>query len=483
LKLTEAEYFTRTRDLDGIDDSRMSRVKAGFRLRFEVTAGLTADKLALDRLTLYLRGSDGLSMRIYEQMLANALALVVRPTSKPAPWHELLGSSHIHRVGFSDEEALLPYTSRSFQGYRLLHEYFAFPERFMFVELSGLSKAMRRISDKTFELLVLLDRRDGALENVIDPSHFSLFCTPAINLFPKRAGRIHLNEKSTEHHVLPDRTRPTDFEVYSITEVTGHGTGAEQTFMPFYAATNTTSRDETPAYYTVSRRPRVASAGQRTRGNRAPYNGNEVYLSLVDANQAPYDIELRQLGVRCLCTNRDLPQKMPIGQGPTDFTLEISAPVQTVRCVAGPTPPRESHPEGESAWRLVDHLSLNYLSLVDADDGRGAEGLRDLLTLYGDVGDRAVRKQVEGVVSVDSRAIMRRVPSPGQLAFARGIEVTLGLDERSFEGSGVFLLGAVLEQFFAKHVSINSFTETVIRTNERGEVMRWPARPGRRATL
>ena len=138
---------------------------------------------------------------------------------------------------------------------------------------------------------------------------------------------------------------------------------------------------------------------------------------------------------------------------------------------------------GKIAWRLISHLSLNYLSLLDTDPKRGAAALRDLLSLYADVGRAEIGKQIEGVRSVESRSITRRLPVEGPLTFGRGLEIAVTFDETAFEGVGVFLLGAVLESFFAKYVSINSFTETVIRTVDHGEVMRWPARNGRRHTL
>jgi type VI secretion system protein ImpG len=184
---------------------------------------------------------------------------------------------------------------------------------------------------------------------------------------------------------------------------------------------------------------------------------------------------------------------MPVGKGKTDFTLDIGAPVESVRAVAGPTPPRASHAEGDASWRLISHLTLNYLSLTDedrdgdgritADESRGAAALRALLKLYGNVGDPVIRKQIEGLRSIRTQGITRRVPTSGVVAFARGLEVSVTLDEGQFEGTGVFVLGAVLEQFFARYVSMNSFTETVVRSEDRGEIMRWPAKIGQRPVL
>jgi type VI secretion system protein ImpG len=184
-----------------------------------------------------------------------------------------------------------------------------------------------------------------------------------------------------------------------------------------------------------------------------------------------------------LCTNRDLPLLMPIGVGPTDFTLPISAPVQSVRCLAGPTRPRPALAEADTAWRLISHLSLNYLSLCNGGAAEGAAALRELLSLYADRNDSAVSKQIEGILSIDSRNVVRRIDSRGPIVFGRGLEITVKFDETAFEGSGVFLMSAVLEQFFARYVSINSFTETVVSTSDRGVIMRWPIRTGWRHTL
>ncbi len=207
----------------------------------------------------------------------------------------------------------------------------------------------------------------------------------------------------------------------------------------------------------------MLSSEQRRKGTRSTYIGSETFVSLVDSQQAPYRHDLRQLGVSALCTNRDLPLFMNVGSGKSDFTLADSAPVSAVRCLAGPSRPRASHAHDNKAWRLISQLSLNYLSLKS--------------------NDAALQLQIEGLREVSSKACTRRLPMPGPIVFGRGLEITLEFDENAFRGTGVFLLGAVFERFLARYVSINSFTETVIRTTERGEIMRWKAKPGRRPTL
>ena len=485
LEITEAEYVTNTPGLPKINESHLPTPKAGFRLRLRTTAGLTFDNLSLDHLPLYLHGSDEIPMHVYEQILANSVAMVLRSTSDSTPWQKVIDRSHIKSAGFNENEAMLPYGAQSFSGYRLLHEYFAFPEGFLFVDLSGLGEAVSQCTDNELELFILLDQINPVLEDKIDVAAFDLFCTTAINLFPKRADRIHLNTRENEYHVVPDLTRPMDFEVYQVNAVVGHGTGEnrQQEFLPFYSSDETSFRAESSAYYTIRRESRLLSVRQQRYGPRSNYVGSEAFVSIVDAAEAPYSTDLRQLAVTTLCTNRDLPLHMPVGTGKTDFTLESGAPVESIRCIFAPSKPKPSYAEGDTAWRLISHLSLNYLSLVDSDEQKGAAALREILKLYSYITEAHIEKQIEGVLSVTTVPITRRMPLEGPISFGRGLELTVTMDEAAFEGTGCFLLGAILENFFAKSVSINSFTETVIKTDRRGEIMRWPVRIGRNQVL
>jgi type VI secretion system protein ImpG len=229
------------------------------------------------------------------------------------------------------------------------------------------------------------------------------------------------------------------------------------------------------------------SQRQRTRGPRSSYIGSETWVAIVDAAEAPYRHGLRQLGLNVWCTNRDLPLAMPLGVGKTDFILDNGGPLQAIRVLAGPSQPFPSFAEGSVAWRLINQLSLNYLSLIDNDAGQGpghgALALRELLSLYCHPLDSIGQRQVEGVRSITSKTITRRMPTPGPITFGRGLQIAVTMDDAAFEGAGAFVLGAVLSHFFAQYVSINAFTETVVRTVGRGEIMRWPARGGACAIL
>jgi type VI secretion system protein ImpG len=481
LEIIGAEYTSFLGDLGTL--TIPGKPKAALRLRLRASAGLNFDQIALDELPLFLPGADEIAFRLYELLLAHTVALVIRPPG--GGWSEVVVDKPITPMGFEDEQALLPYGPRSFQGYRLLQEYFAFPSRYLFANLTGLAAGVRRCNSPELEIIVVLDGQDSRLEKAIGPTQFALFCTPAVNLFPKRTDRIHLTEAENEYHIVPDRTRPMDYEIHSVTEVLGFGTSADQKqeFFPFYAMHDRTTPEEMSSYYTLIREPRMLSAKQRSQGARSSYVGSEVFVALVDATQAPIRPQLKQLAINTLCTNRDLSLHLPIGQRRSDFALDAGAPVEAVRALAGPTPPRASYVHGDPTWRFASHLALNYLSITDDSNGGGASALRELLSLYGDPADPVVRKQIEGIRSVESTSVTRRLPVSGPAAFGRGVEVTLTCDETSFEGMAAFLLGSVLERFFAKYTSINSFTETVLKSIQRKEIMRWPARLGRRPVL
>ena len=479
VKIAEVRYFTR--DVAELELPPQLKAKAAFRLRLVTTAPVPFSQIAAAPLNVYLRGADELPAMIYEQILAHKTGLVVQ--AERGKTLAMLPAENVHRVGYAESEAVLPPSPRTFEGYRLLREYFAFSKRFLFIGFDGFGEALQEVKGQQLDLIVPLREVDTRLENRVTASSFELFCSPIINLFPKQLDRIEISDKFSEFHVVADHNRPLDFEVFEVQSVTGYGaeTGQEQEFRPFYLARDTDT--DGGAFFTLNRVPRMLTAKEKQFGGKSTYAGTEIYLSLVDSSSAPYRTDLRQLGIRALCTNRHLPIQMATGLGSTDFTMEINAPVASIRCLSNPTVPRPSWAEGRFSWRLISHLSLNYFSLVDSKSGDGVAALREILKLYADANDRQTLRQIEGLTRVQSRAIVRRIPSTGSIAFARGLEITLTFDEIAFEGTGAFLLGAVMEQFFAKYVTINSFTETVVRTQQRGEIMRWPAQIGKRPII
>ena len=459
--------------------------KAAIRLRLRTMGDMPIGKLNLEKLSFFLGGPETARLQLYEQLSAHVTAIYVRPGARPVPWQERLPKSSLRAAGFEPEEALLPRLPASFDGYRLLREYFVMPERFLFFNLSGkeLKQAAIRCPSPDMEIIILLDRTESAL-NGFDVSHMQLNCTPAINLFPKRSDRITISDHDTEFLIVPNRMRPLDYEVFSVTAMEGFAVdgGAAQPFFPFYAANDLSRNPGHRSYYILRRQPHKLSVRARERGPRSSYLGHDVLVSLVDADNAPLNDSLRQLGLELMCTNRDLPMSMPVGKRHTDFTLTVNAPVASIRCLVGPTLPRPCHGDGDYAWRFISHLALNYLSLTDGENAQGAAALRELLRLYVPSGAAIASRQLDALLSVTSKPAVRRIPGAGPVCAGRGLEVTVTVDANAF-GGGAVLFGAVLDRFFAKYVSINGFTETVLRAPDRGELMRWPLQLGLRPQL
>lgn len=478
--IAEAEYHVRN-----LADLRIAeafpKARAALRIRLATQGAAPGfEKIRCSSLPFFLRGEDSLPVTILEQIFTHALGVIVRAPADFKQIHRtILPVEALRHMGFAEEEALLPPSPRSFEGYRMLREHFALPQRNLFFEVE-LGQAFAKLASREVDLIIPLKERREDLPDFVRRECLDLFCTPVVNLFEKRTDRVPIQRFQSEYHVIVDRTRTLDYEIHGIDEVIGYGlhTGETQKFHPFYLSQDTSR--ESPAFYTLSRVRRTASARERKFGALSSYAGGEVYLSLVDPNCAPFSPGLEQLGIKALCTNRHLPITMAVGVGESDFTLENSAPVVSIRCLTRPTTPKPSFAEGDFAWRLVSHLSLNYLSLLD-DTAEGASALREMLRLYAD--DDSSRLEVDGLRSAKSRPILRRSPGGGPVTFLRGLEITLSLDEKKFEGTGMFLFASVLEQFLARYVSINSFTETVVRTEQRGEVIRWPARIGKIHTL
>jgi type VI secretion system protein ImpG len=358
-------------------------------------------------------------------------------------------------------------------GLRLLQEYLAFPQRFLFFDLKGLLPLLQGLSGSELELQFLFSSPGAELDGVIEAANFSLHCVPAINLFPKRADRIDLSDGSHEFHVVPERTAPLDYEVYDVLSAKGFDDkGEERQFLPLFSPDHSASL-RLPAYYSVWREPRLPSEQARREGPRSGYVGTEVFLSLVDTEDAPVPHTLRQLGLQTRCTNRDLPMFLVAGGAAAAFSLEAGIPVGPVAAVAGPSRPHSALREGGVAWRMINLLSLNYLSMLDTEGGASAAALRDLLGRLPMAAEPVQRRMIESIQKVESRAVVRRHPVAGPIAFSRGLQIELTMDELGHEGGSAVMFAAVLHQFFSRHASMNSHVETVLHSLTRGELMRW----------
>ncbi|WP_280152289.1 type VI secretion system baseplate subunit TssF [Piscinibacter sp. XHJ-5] len=490
VELTGVQYFSHATDLSPARWPQLRTARGGLRIRLRSGGGVLFNQLSMDRLAFYLSAPDDVALRLHELLLGAAAGTLVRGDAGREPaaaqWR---GADSVRPLGFGADEALLPDSLRAFSGYRLLQEMAAMPQRLLFFEIGELAERIGGVAGDELELIVLLQRGDPALEALVDAASLSLFCTPAINLFPKRLDRIQLGPGEWEHHAVPDRTRPMDYEVHSIASVTGFGAGrvAQQEFLPMYATHHdepASASEQTHGFYTVRREPRMLSPRQKQQGSRSSYVGEEVFLSLVDPRHAPYREDLRQLAVSAWVSNRDLPALLPQGtdgEAPR-WRLESPGPVLRVDALRGPTRPVSRRPVGELGWSLVSHLTLNHLSLAGETPEQAASALRTMLRLYAPPEDAAWSRQVDGVRTMQVRSVVRRLPFAGPIGFGTGVEIVLELDDLAYQGSSAFLFASVLERFFARHAAINSFTQLTLRTLQRGEVMRWPPRIGLRET-
>jgi type VI secretion system protein ImpG len=163
-----------------------------------------------------------------------------------------------------------------------------------------------------------------------------------------------------------------------------------------------------------------------------------------------------------------------------DFEIEGAVPVQSIVALRKPTPAVRPPTGRSSLWRLISHLSLNYLSLVS----EGKEALQEILKLYDFTNSSYSVKQIEGILQLKSSPHFARIISENGITFARGTRVDMVLDEDNFVGGGAYLFASVLEHFLGLYVTLNSFSQLSVSTRQRKEVLRlWPPRAGTKILL
>lgn len=446
--------------------------RAALRIRLRTQAGAKLGELGIDRLRFYLDPADGQAYRLHELLLRDPVGLVVQSKGgKPA----LLGAKAIRTVGFEPTDGLLAYSDRSFLGFRLLQEYFAFPQKFLYLDFVGLRAGSSEESE-SLELSVLLKDSVGDIDLRVRPAHLKLGCTPVINLFPMTMDPIQVTEAAVEYPVVPDAHNRTSFEVHSVRSVNLLERGATRSTPcePIFALRHGGAQSGDVFWYAA-----------RRRSIRKDDPGTDVFISLIDertgrTTRPPADT----LHVEALCSNRDLASQLKFGDAKGDLDIQGRPGVQRVVVLDGMRPSLRPPLAGGARWRLVSHLALNHLSLSGADSGqepekRALDALREILKLYDFVDDAPTRQRVAGLVGLRARPVVRRIGRGSDSGFARGTELELSLDPEQYVGSGTFLMAAVLETFFGLYTSANSFTQTVARTwPGEGVLKRWPPRAG-----
>ncbi len=441
------------------------------RLHIETLGSVPLAVLKIPSLRFFLSGDSTQHYLLYELLFVHSMQVHVRPrggTAKSEP--VVLGADAIRPVGFEPQEGLLPYSDRSFLGYRLLQEYFHFPQKFMFFDLGRLDSLPVDGLGTSFEVLIFF--RDSELRDElpsvvqsVSAETFQLGCTPIVNLFERSAETIRVSHALTEYPVIPDRHRLKSMEVYSVDSVTStvpyHA--EPQVYEPFYSFRH--------AYQ--GREPRCFWYAHRRASARKDDDGTDVYLSLVDLDFRPSNPPAELLTVRVTCTNRDFVSRLSWRKEWGDLNGE-GLPLVQARCLVPPTRTARPPLRGSLQWRLISHLSLNHLSIVQSG---GREALQEILRLYVFNEDEDIRKRILGIAGLKGESSVSRVLFDSGVAFCRGLDVEVEFDEEQYAGSGVYLLAAVLERFLGLYSAVNSYSRMTARTGQR-LLKRWPPRVG-----
>jgi type VI secretion system protein ImpG len=433
---------------------------------------LNLSQLGWKKLRFFLNGPSQHVFHLYELLFNHVCHVECEPVAGQGMIEGIsLRPDDIEPVGFGADEGMIPYPGRSFPGYRLLFEYFCFPEKFLFFDLNGLDKIKHQGLGDSFDIWIYLDRR--AKSNlVINEDTFCLNVTPAVNLFKRIAEPIRVERQKTEYRVVADIRRQETTEVFNIDRVTASSVvspGKVVEFKPFYSIRHHIEEQDgrgQGAFWHMQRQPSGKKGDE----------GTEVFLSFADLDFKQVDPGVEIVTAHVICTNRDLPARLPFGDPSGDFDMEMAAPVVRINSLIKPTPTRRPSMCGALQWRLISHLSLNYMSIVQG----GEDALREILRLYDFDNSPATRQQIYGIVSLRSQYVTKRI---GQ-SFCRGVQVTIEFDEDKFVGAGVYLFASVLERFLGNYVSVNSFSQLVAKTVQKKEALRkWPPRNGNRVLL
>lgn len=499
LAITKAKYHPSPAPLLAAGEAEVAKgTKAGLAITIMrpldascETAGGPINELTLDTLPIYLTADLPDAVGIYEQIFADVKRVSLRYLDKRGdPIFIRLDPKSIEQVGFGDDDYLFTKNKRMFRGFTRLREVFAFPRKILGFQIKGLAQHLPRINTSEFQVVFEFGRADKILATRVNADHFSLHTAPAVNLFEESASQIRLDEKRHEYVVTPDSSPLTHYEIHQITSVSAHypGVSTKVDVHQLYALPKGGHNPRQALYYTTRSRERRPTEKERRFGSTQRYRGTETLISLFEPSDLAQNSRSQRLQVRTICSNRHLPEYLPIAQSKNDFHMCEDVSV-SLACVAGPTAPKAAMTEieqnashrmtaGDNYWRLISYLSLSQFTLDADEPAAAADSLRELLSLFADISDSITEMQLQGLKRVETRPVVRSILRAGSYHAARGIEVRIVFDEAAFEGSGIILLGAAIDRFLAEYAAVNSFTQTITASEERGDIVTWPPRTG-----
>lgn len=446
----------------------VDKTAAVLNLRLQCFPDVTFRNLKPGTIRFYLNGTTELVHRLYELIHGRCHTVLLQDPDRKSTPPVRLDRKVLRPVGFEPNETLWPASSRTFRGYQLMQEYFAFPYKFLFFDICGADEEMAKMGTRAeFQLLIApFDKTEWKqdLELRVKADTFRLGCTPAINLFAHQPDHpIRLEQTVYEYPVIVSEK----MDIYSVESVVARGPSSDREieFARFYDLRASAQPKQQPGgYWYASRRAPIGETDSRS----------EVVLTVVDSRGSPVEPGVDALTVRLQCMNGRLPAQMPSGEGTSDFQAEVAGNHRVV-CVRRPTEPAPPPAAKLALWHLVSQLSLNHRSLAD----EGASSLKWLLQLQNLTGAAFARDCAEGIRTLTSKPHFARVDSDYGAVFVRGKRLDIELDEDRFAGSGVYLFGAVLDRFFGAYTSLNSFTELHVATAQR-IVGNFPPRSGHR---
>ncbi|MBT8341749.1 MAG: type VI secretion system baseplate subunit TssF [Desulfatitalea sp.] len=409
-----------------------------------------------DTLRLHIAGNAEQAADIYLLLLRYLDHIVL--TSPAGGEACRLTGDHLKPVGFADDENLIPYPGQSFPGYRIIQEYFLLPEKFLFLDLTGIDKWRRRPESSQLEIRFVLKTLPFAPPRV-RTHNFALAATPAINLFSHDADPIRLDHMKSEYFIRPSGGNDRHFQVYDVQNVTGflQGTAQERNYAPFELFSPDPEAD--PTYHVNIRQSPVRQ-------------GYDFFLSVAyppGSGSPPPET----LSIALQCTNGSLPEGLQVGD--IAFATSTTPEFIEFKNLRPPTATVVPAPGKNLHWRLLSHLCLNYRTLADV------ENLQALLNLYNFEENRdrpaflANQKRIAGIQKVETKTSDRLVDR----VIMRGRDIHMQVRQDHYAGLGdLFLFGSVLDHFLGLYASMNTFTRLTIKEVLKGEVYQWPARIG-----
>ncbi|GAK69837.1 type VI secretion system baseplate subunit TssF [Agrobacterium rubi] len=419
----------------------------------------TFREMGLSSLQIFISTAWQQATALYE-LLANhcvGLALAQHSEDKNAVF---LPARNLKPSGFSRDQAMLPYPANSFDGYRLLTEFFALPQKFLFLDI----ESMNQWTGGDCELYIYLDAADARLERMVSAKDFVLNASPVINLFKQACEPINLDGTRTEYRLLPDARRQRTREIYGVESVQlTNRSGHIETTSPFFGRTQ---RSNGSNVFWQSYRRFDDDDGS-----------SDTDIAFVDQQRGPLGPIDVVASVETLCINRELPSQLPFGGGHPFLQLSAgNEAIESIHALMPPTPAVRMTERSAREWRLVSHLLLNHLSLFD----NGGAPLKDILSLYAFRDTPETRQLVEAITSVEASNSHARIGS----AMVPGTDITLEFDPAMIDRSAAFVFASVLNHFFGLYTSINSFTRLTVTMRGQSEPLaKWPARAADRPLL